>query len=67
MTAGSIAINAGMPLGYTIDHYGKPIINNPDIGISEFGNVVVTPPAPPTRTYILTHQQSTPIILKPGN
>jgi hypothetical protein len=67
ITAGSIAINAGMPLGYTIDHYGKAIINNPDIGISEFGNVVVTPPAPPTRIYILTHQQSTPIILKPGN
>jgi parallel beta-helix repeat protein len=66
LTAGSLAINAGMPLGFTADKQGRPIVNAPDIGVAEYTTgVVVTPPVNGTRTYILTNRQRTPLILKP--
>jgi len=63
--AGSVLINTGKPIGQLRDYSGKAIVNNPEIGILEFENIVVTPPPTPVRTFII--KGGAPFILKPGN
>jgi parallel beta-helix repeat protein len=43
LLAGSPAINFGIPVGYTKDFIGNPIIGNPDVGILEFRSSTTSP------------------------